>query len=383
MRRSFRQRVPRTSSISAMPRVMSMIAMLAVLAMLIYRARDPATWRWLARMDGEQSAADRGPAVLSNQGAAGSGQAAATAPVANPKTPIANPKSPPVAPPEPVATGPTDEDAEQADAFKEERQVIADRTLAMQREEMPAYDRVVGWVVDQPFSVLRKRAHTDITFNDLIQSPDKHRGQLIELELNVQLLRKIEEQIPSGEQLYEAWGFTTDSGSWLYDSIVVDLPKGMPVGTRISEQGRFVGYFFKVQAYLPALAKPRDPPQLAPMLIGRLVWKQIEQPKVQQSDWMWGYVLLGGFVLIAAVNLGIMYRRSRRRPGALLATATSKPRQVSVDDWLEQAGAGEAPLDDTPADPPQNLPRAADPRTGNGDGQAFPEETDGREPGAE
>ena len=49
--------------------------MLAVLAMLIYRARDPATWRWLARMDGEQSAADRGPAVLSNQGAAGSGQA--------------------------------------------------------------------------------------------------------------------------------------------------------------------------------------------------------------------------------------------------------------------------------------------------------------------
>ena len=151
-------------------------------------------------------------------------------------------------------------------------------TLAIQREEMPAYDRVVGWVVNQPFSLLRKRARTDITFNDLVQSPNKHRGQLIELELNVQLLRKIEEQIPSGVPLYEAWGFTNDSGAWLYDTIVVDLPKGMPIGTRISEQVRFVGYFFKVQAYQPPLAKPRDPPLPAPMLIGRLVWPQFEKP---------------------------------------------------------------------------------------------------------
>jgi hypothetical protein len=69
----------------------------------------------------------------------------------------------------------------------------------------------------------------------------------------------------------------------LYDTIVVDLPKGMPIGTRISEQVRFVGYFFKVQAYQPALAKPRDPPLPAPMLIGRLVWKQIDLPNVEQT----------------------------------------------------------------------------------------------------
>jgi hypothetical protein len=246
----------------------------------------------------------------------------------------------------PAPAGPTDEDPEEADAFKEERQAISDRTLYMRREEMPAYDRVVGWVVNQPFSLLRKRARTNVIFDDLRHSPEKYRGQLIELELHVQLLRKIEEQIPSGTQLYEAWGFTNDSGVWLYDTIVVDLPKGMPTGTRISEQVRFVGYFFKIQAYQPALAKPRDPPLPAPMLIGRLVWKQIELPKIQQSDWMWGYVLLGGFVLIAVVNLAVMFRRNRRRGGLPLATATSTARRLSVDEWLEQVGERETPTDD-------------------------------------
>jgi hypothetical protein len=338
-----------------MPRLMSMIAMLAVLGMLVYRARDPNTWRWLSRIDSTApQKADEEPSAGPKQSVVGNGQSADSARSVTPQSPIPNPQSLPHAP---VVTGPTDEDPEEADAFKEERQAISDRTLYMQREEMPAYDRVVGWVVRQPFSLLRKRARTDVIFGDLIHSPAKYRGQLIELELNVQMLRKIEEQIPSGTQLCEAWGFTTDSGAWLYDTIVVDLPKGMPTGTRINEQVRFVGYFFKIQAYQPALAKPRDPPQMAPMLIGRLVWKQIDLPKVQQSDWMWGYVLIGGFVLIAVVNLAILFRRNRRRGGRPLATTTSQARRLSVDEWLDHVDGDETPQDenhDHPGEPPDN-----------------------------
>jgi hypothetical protein len=370
MRRSSRHRFPRTSSISVMPRVMSMITMLAVVAMIIYRARDPGTWRWLARLDG--AAPQRAP----------SEQPAISAPAAKSQSPTPSTQTAAHAPPEPVATGPTDEDPEQADAFKEECQAVTDRIMSMKIEEMAAYDRVVGWVVNQPFSVLRKRARTDVSFNDLIQSPGKHRGQVIELELNVRQLLKSDAQIPSGVQLYEARGFSNDSGCWLYYTIVVDLPKDMPVGPHVDEQVRFVGYFFKDLSYLPALAKPRDPPLPAPVLIGRLVWKQIEVPKVQQSDWTAGYLLIGGFVLIAAVNLFIMYRRNRRRPG--LVTAILKPRTLSVDDWLDQAGTDEAATDETPGDaPPAAGHDAATPPTSNGERKAFPKGPDGPAPSAD
>jgi len=84
------------------------------------------------------------------------------------------------------------------------------------------------------------------------------------------------------------------------------------------------------------------------------------------------------------VNLAIMYRRNRRRPGLLLATASPKRRTLSVDDWLEQAGTGEAADGETAGDPPQGAAHDATvPPASNGEGEALPKETDGRTPSAE
>ncbi len=55
-----------------------------------------------------------------------------------------------------------------------------------------------------------------------------------------------------GVPLYEVWGFTSESRDRLYVAIVVDLPKGMPIGPSVYEKARFTGYFFKLQGYEPA-----------------------------------------------------------------------------------------------------------------------------------
>ena len=124
-----------------LPRLMTGIVMLAVIFMLIVRSRDPDTWRWLAsdadkppsarrscrraqrtiRQDPQQRRPDPAPPQR------GPGTASRTA-----------------RPPPQAATGPTDEDPDQAEAANEEFQAITDGTLELQREEMDPYDRLVA-----------------------------------------------------------------------------------------------------------------------------------------------------------------------------------------------------------------------------------------------
>ncbi len=289
-------------------RLGSMLAMLTVVFLLMTRLRDPDTVRAIDALW------NPGSEVL---------DVPQPAPV----------QAPPAQAAEPEPSGPTDEDPEQIEEIRNEFQVITDRTETIQREEMVPYNRIVQWVYNQTASQMRRRARTDLEFNDFLQSPDKHRGQLVELVLHAKLIRQCAGPPEYPSPLYEVWGPTSQSGSWFYAAIAVNLPEGMPLGRYVDERVRIVGYFFKVQGYQPPLAKPGDRSLPAPLVIGRMIWIKPQLEAAEAPDWFgrWtqgvpGWLLWGGLLAVVAVTVAVAWMAGRgRRPGLRKIAATSGP----------------------------------------------------------
>ena len=57
------------------------------------------------------------------------------------------------------------------------------------------------------------------------------------------------------ETYYQAVGWNDSSQAWFYFCIFTDLPPGMPMGDRITQEGTFVGYFLKTTTYQDGLGK--------------------------------------------------------------------------------------------------------------------------------
>ena len=154
--------------------------MLAVLFMLIVRAGDPNMWRWLVSDGGKhRPASPRCPPdnqpnnVQETRKGEQSGRK-------RPK------RANRLAAPLPPATGPTDEDPDQAEAAREEFQVLTNGRLTLGREEMVPYYRLVEWVKNQPLARLDRRAHHELWYTHLHDSAGKHRGELVALDVDVQ-----------------------------------------------------------------------------------------------------------------------------------------------------------------------------------------------------
>ena len=295
-------------------RLMGMLLMLAVLFMMIQRARDPGMWKWL-------------------EDDSGGGSSTASAAQSSPPKPEQTVEGSKRKAAPPVATGPTDEDPEEADAIAEEFQAVTDGTLEIQVEEMKSYKRILQWVGNQPYALLAKRARTDLRFNDFYNNPDKHRGQLVALDLNVRRVLKYDLE---GQPVYEVWGWTTESKTWLYVAVVVDLPAGMPIGSEVYEKGRLAGYFFKLQAYHEAGAKPHAKPLKTPLFLGRLEWEPTVEPVVQSSDWAWGSGLLGLFAAVIVIRFGLLFVGKTRRRRVAANPFVTAPSRQSVTDWLDR-----------------------------------------------
>jgi len=350
-------------------RLVSLITMLGLIVLLMVRFRDPSMWRWLAAEEGPQAGAEAaGPADAQPPLDARQAQPALPASSPVPKVTVAAaPAGPPGPSPAPNAdapvAGPTDEDPEEWEAFTEERQALDDFTFFIQREEMEAYDRLVRWVVRQPFERLWQRAHQEsppVVFNDFVQHRNKLRGKLVYLDLHLRRVLKMPEKTRDGFQLYEAWGFTHQSGGWLYSLVLVDLPPGLREGD-VQEHVRAAGYFLKLISYHSALSKPGDRPLYAPVLIGRVMRVQAPAPVPSETEWLASsptgrlLAVVGFIALAAAIGLwqfrSLAGRRRRRREGSIRpvgSTPRSQP-PIPVEEWLDQAGNGGMPrLGDSP-----------------------------------
>jgi hypothetical protein len=331
-----------------LPRLMTGIVMLAVLYMLYSWARQASTWGWL---------------VADGNKAARTGQAAGP-----------RPKKP--APVEP-ASGPTDEDPDQAEMAGEEFQAITDGSLTLGPEEMEAYDRLVEWVKNQSFARLDQRAKKGLRYTHLHDDAERRRGELVALNLEIRMAGDAGEN-RYGVPLYDAWGVTDESRGRLYALIVVDYPKGMPVGVSIREKAKFAGYFLKLQGYVPGEAKPGAAPEKAPLLIGRLEWEPVVAPPTDNTqEWTWGLIALALVGLVIAARF-VYHRVVRRRSAARSAVPEARPGEViPIDVWLDRSGftsdeesdAGEAEAHLPGDERPDGSPERAAPR--------FPDGLDG------
>jgi hypothetical protein len=305
-------------------RLMTMVVMLGVIVLLIARSRDPNTWTWLT--------SDSGPAdqhdTLASAGDKNNKEQTSASPETgeSAQADVSKAKLP-------MPSGITDEDPEEADAAKEQFQAVIDGMEAMEPQEMFAYNRVLSWVQNQTFADLSRRAGKDVAFNKFYHSPDKYRGQLFKFEMTAQLIRDLDKKY-NGDELYDIWGATDETGVWLYNLVIIGLPKGLPVGRNLQEKVDFAGYFFKLQGYQPADAKPDAKPLKAPLFVGRLTWHPPGSLRARTSDWTWGLFLLGGFVIFLMIRWGLLLRAGRSR---LFETPRlqAKPGGNPVEDWLE------------------------------------------------
>lgn len=323
MRRFAQRRRPSAFGARDTLRLVSMIGMLVILGLMIARARDPNLWRWLV---------DEPPNPPKT--------ASLPAAVKGTQKPS----------PEPAASAhvqaPGDQDPEEQDAIREEFQAVSDGTLAIQREEMPAYDRLLRWAQQQSTASMLQRADRNVVYTQFVQRPQEWRGRLVALELHIRRILKYER---NGVPLYEVWGWTNEAKAWLYVGVVVDLPNDMPVGTDVAEEGTLVGYFFKLQGYHEAGAQPHALPLRAPLLIGRLDWHRRVAPPARQSGLpLWAWAVLGLVVAMAVLQIAIPLARLGRRATRLPAEAPPAPRWLLEPEEMEPESSG--PEDDDPLD---------------------------------
>jgi hypothetical protein len=237
-----------------------------------------------------------------------------------------------------------DEELEE-ERLKELLSVVQDGGLKLNDREMPAYYHLLKKANGQKLEVLQAEARRDPRFNDFHQFASKHRGELVQIELNV---RKIEHwtlpqenNIAGVKDVYELWGWTQQAKAWLYVGIVSELPEGLKVG-EVEERVTLVGYFFKMQGYHAGDAKAGARPMVAPLIIGRIVWRPAAPP-AQEPWWMWVALAAGTVVIVGFFAVRILSSLRRRPVGS--KTATERPARLG--DWLQSAPADEV----KPAEP--------------------------------
>ena len=293
--------------------------LLVVVGMLMVQARNASLWRWAANVAEDES---KPAQAVANTNAA----------VDDDNRFI-----------ETLVTGPNDQQAFEQSQAEYQFQAVTDKA-PNSAEEMPSYWRLMRWSMTESFDDLWERAHKDRYFTHLGQTPEKHRGELIAMTL--QLHRAVphpperQKNAAGVEQVYEVWGVTDESRTGLYCLLFYDLPPQFPMRPRIHEKVQFVGYFLKLISYEDALGKTR----WAPLLIGRLRLKensaQFAQRQKESEARLLPWVLGGAVVLFA--GLAIWTRRY------LAASSVSGLESVTTDHqaiehWLETGGEDDSP----------------------------------------
>lgn len=283
--------------------------LLWVVGMMIYWARDPAMWKWIAD-DVQDEAAVTKPE-----------ESSAPDEKKNDET---------------LVSGPNDRQPLEHSQAEYLFQAITDKE-PLAREEMPAYWKLMRWSMTEPFEDLWERSRKDLYFTHLAEAPEKYRGELIGLKVSLRraLTHEAGENSAGVKQVYEAWGVTNESRSGLYCLIFYDKPAELMIQPSLHEEATFVGYFLKQFTYEDAMGKRR----WAPLLIGRLRWREnltrsaLRRQRNDGNAWQW--IIVAGAVLV----LGVAWKRTR--PAASQGPdAAAPPDHAAIERWLD-AGAPE------------------------------------------
>lgn len=332
-------------------RLLSMLMLLVIVGMLIVRTRNASMWRWAANLDEE----DAQSAQSASKPEAAEGEDHSDRFV------------------ETLVTGPNDQQPFEQSQAEYQFQAITDKA-PNSAEEMPTYWRLMRWSMTESFDDLWARANKDRYFTHLGQTPEKHRGELI--AMNISLRRAMRHAPESKEnsagvqQVYEAWGVTDESRTGLYCLLFYDLPPQLPVKPSIQERAQFVGYFMKLISYEDALGKTR----WAPLLIGRLRMRensaQFAQRQKESEARALPWLLGGAVVLFAGL---VVWTRRYLAASSVAGMEPVSTDHQAIEHWLEtggeeisagQGGSGwEEFTEDETVPRPQFLPRFEPPPT--------------------
>lgn len=200
-------------------------------------------------------------------------------------------------------------------------QHVADKTS--DRSKTPYY-HLIALAAAAPSDLLEKHARRDVTFKQLWDDPEKYRGELVYLKGYV---RGLQSWKPTDEEyfnpakldtLYDGYLITQDSRPNAFILVVPRIADGMPIGTNISENISFAGYFFKLWNYQAADGTIRS----APLLIGQIVtWTPA--PRYEGTAQLSTY-LAGAFILLVMSVGGAIWlinRRNLRQANVAAASA--------------------------------------------------------------
>lgn len=270
-------------------RGLSMVVALVVLLLLYSRAKDPATWRWLA------------PEAKSGAGTAGARDTdAASAAVT-----------------ESIVPGPSDLDREERDEAERQFQAVTDRT-PLTGVDMPTYWRFMRWSRSQPLAEMEQRAAPAVKFACYFEEAEDYRGRLIRMRLHVRRVLKYTapKNTAGVETVYEIWGWTDDSLSHPLVVVTSELPARVKIGPEVRAEAVFAGYFLKTMSY------EADKVRSAPLLIGKI--RTIRRAVVatsaihglpRNSMPEWGWVWFAAIAGVAAL-LGWWWNRREARVNA-------------------------------------------------------------------
>jgi hypothetical protein len=302
---------------NVMLRLSSAIVALMILGMIYSRARDPRTWRWMAPEDDV-------PPVAAIPAQAG-------------------PNAAPPAPTETVVEGPTDLDELNSPEVQTQFAAIGEKSeLAL--EEMPAYWRLMKWSRAQTFDELQTRAARDVLYIRFFEEPEKYRGVPVRLRLHIKQIISWDapENSAGVKTVYEVSGATEDSDTFYYIVVCPELPAGMRTGTKLDEEGVFVGYFLKVMPYQAAVKR-----LAAPLMIGRLraVPRVAAPPAPSLPPWVW---MASAVVVLAAAAWGwkqFAHAPPRRK------VQTADVGDEETNDWFSQPLGDGASNENPPSGP--------------------------------
>jgi hypothetical protein len=328
----YRQRPRATHILSTAQtmRLFSLVLMMGVIALTIYRTgpwRRP-DFQAIAAVDNEpqaEPAQRQVPEKVASEPAEPSPGGKTTADdsahsnveTSDAPTDQADDQLPPAAPrlEDAETSAADDRNDEERSAFRWETQGMSDQSTLIQGVELPAYRRLFKWITSQSTEDLARRNPPDAVFQQLTQHSDKYRGDLLTLELTVRRVEKdpVAAANPAGvEHVYQLWGWPTSGRGWLYVVVTPELPPGFPEGADVYQTVRVYGYFFKLQGYQPANAKPNARPLVAPLIVGKLVW-QPNTPTANPAEQALSLVFLVGGGLIVLCAIGYWFVAARRK----------------------------------------------------------------------
>jgi len=186
-------------------------------------------------------------------------------------------------------------------------------------EEGLAYCEAVVKAHQTSENVFRKSATRSLTFANLFNEPDLHRGKVVHFEGRLRRLVRYEPptetKIDGIKDLYEGWMFDPDRyGANPVCVVFTELPTGLEPGDKLDVKASFDGYFFKKYRY-----KAADGLRDSPLLIGHTI--TLKQAPANSDSEEGGFfsgmlavtflAVLGG-VFFLAFLLTLWYRRSDR-----------------------------------------------------------------------